>query len=289
MKTVTALLNDGANLEKFDGQVTIVKFGGNAIGSEDAINSLIDDTIKLIEAGVKVVVVHGGGTKVNDALALIGKKTQKVDGLRVTDSETLDIAVSTFTLLNEALVQKFRDRGANAISFSSQSSCPLIAKKMEDKFADGAHVDMGWVGEITGVDTGSMESWLWAGGLPVISPLALDLNGHFYNVNADHAALAVASCLQAQSLVFMTDVSGVLKEITDPSSRIGVATPDEMNALIEDGTISGGMLVKIKSCLSGIKNGIERISILNGFESHSLLNGFVDPQLTGTVIAEKAA
>jgi acetylglutamate kinase len=165
----------------------------------------------------------------------------------------------------------------------------LIAKKMEDKFADGVQVDMGWVGEITGVDTGSMESWLWAGGLPVISPLALDLNGHFYNVNADHAALAVASCLQAQSLVFTTDVSGVLKEITDPSSRIGVATPDEMNALIEDGTISGGMLVKIKSCLSGIKNGIERISILNGFESHSLLNGFVDPQLTGTVIAENAA
>jgi acetylglutamate kinase len=277
------------NLKNFDGQVTIVKFGGNAIGSEDAVNGLIDDTLKLIEAGVKVVVVHGGGTKVNEALSLIGKKTQKVDGLRVTDSETLDIAISTFTLLNEALVQKFRDRGANAISFSSQSSCPLIAKKMEDKFSDGAQVDMGWVGEIVGVDTSSMESWLFAGGLPVISPMALDLNGHFYNVNADHAALAVASCLQAESLIFMTDVSGVLKEVTDPSSRIGVATPDEMNALIEDGAISGGMLVKIKTCLSGIKNGINRISILNGLESHSLLNGFLDPQLTGTVITENAA
>ena len=274
-----------AKLEEFEGQIAIVKFGGNAICDEQTINALIEDTIKLVQAGIKVVVVHGGGNKVTDALAAIGKKTEKVAGLRVTDTETLNVAVQQFTLLNESLVQKFKDRGVNAMSFCTKSTCPLIAEKMENKLVDGKEVDLGWVGKIVGVDARGIESWVWAGWVPIVSPLALGADGNFYNVNADHAAVAVATCLQAQSLVFMTDVSGLLKQMDDPASRVGVATPEEIEALIDEGVISGGMLVKVKSCIDGVRSGIDRISILNGFESRALLNGFTAPHTTGTTIA----
>jgi acetylglutamate kinase len=270
--------------ESLSGQVVVVKFGGSAVLNEHVLDTLIDDTLSLVKQGVKVIVVHGGGTAVNDAVAAAGKKTEKVNGLRVTDSETLAIAVATFVDLNEKLTEKFRAKGGCALGFSSKSANPFLTEKMGPVYKDEKRFDLGWVGEILSIDTRLLESWLYAGWLPIIPPLGLDNEGHYYNINADHAALAIASALQSDALFFLTDVPGVLSSVSDPTSRIKHLTPSAAESYIKSGAISGGMLPKIKSCLAGIKNGVGKIAILNSFDDHSLLNGFNAPEEIGTLI-----
>jgi acetylglutamate kinase len=272
---------DGETLE---GQVVVVKFGGSAVLNEHVLDTLIDDTLSLVNQGVKVIVVHGGGNAVNEAVAAAGKTTEKINGLRVTDSETLAIAVATFVDLNEKLTEKFRAKGGRALGFSSKSANPFITEKLGPVYKDEERFDLGWVGEIVSIDTRLLESWLYADWLPIIPPLGLDNEGHYYNINADHAALAIASALQSDALFFLTDVPGVLESVTDPSSRIKHLTPAAAESYIQSGAISGGMLPKIKSCLAGIKNGVGKIAILNSFEDHSLLNGFNSPEEIGTLI-----
>jgi acetylglutamate kinase len=256
--------------------VVIVKFGGNAIGNEAVLEGLIDDAVAMIKAGIHVVVVHGGGTAVNDALAAIGKETKKLNGLRVTDEETLAIAVKVFGEINNKLTEKFRQKGVSALGFCSQSTLPFQTEKMSE--------ELGFVGEIVDVHSGNIESWMWAGWIPVVSPLGVDGGGQFYNINADHAALALATNLEADGLIFMTDVPGVLKDFKEPKSRIGHVTLASAEALIADGTVSGGMLPKIKSCVKGVQNGIKRIAIINSFEPNALMRGFVKPEEIGTLI-----
>lgn len=273
-------------LNSMDGKVVVVKFGGNAIGNETVFDTLIEDVIELLKMGVKVIVVHGGGTAVNDELAKIGKKTEKFAGLRITDSETLEIAVKVFMTINEMLTEKLRQRGVQSLSFCSNSANPIITKKMYVEDKDGKSVDLGWVGDIVNVESASLESWLWAGWVPIISPIGRDLEGNYYNINADHAALAIAKHLQADGLIFMTDVPGVMQDLNDPKSRIGHLTPSAVQKYIEQGTISGGMLPKIKSCVAGIEGGVDKIAILNSFEPHSLLAGIKAPQEVGTLITK---
>lgn len=257
-------------------EVVVLKFGGNAIGNEVVLDALIDEAVVLIKAGIHVVVVHGGGNAVNDALESIGKETKKIDGLRVTDEETLSIAVKVFSDINNKLTEKFRQRGISALSFCSKSAIPFQTEQMS--------ADLGWVGEIVDVHSKGIDSWMWAGWTPIVSPLGLDSSGQFYNINADHAALALATSLEADGLIFMTDVPGVLKDFKVPQSRIGHVTPSSAQELIDDGTVSGGMLPKIKSCVRGIKNGIRRIAIINSFAPNALVSGFLAPQETGTLI-----
>lgn len=257
-------------------EVVVLKFGGNAIGNESVLDALIDEAVVLIKSGIHVIVVHGGGTAVNDALASIGKETKKIDGLRVTDEETLSIAVKVFSEINKKLTEKFRQRGISALSFCSKSEIPFQTEKMS--------ADLGWVGEIVDVRSKGIESWMWAGWTPIVSPLGIDASEQFYNINADHAALALAISLEADGLIFMTDVPGVLKDFNKPQSRIGHVTPTSAQELIEEGTVSGGMLPKIRSCVMGIKNGIRRIAIINSFAPNALISGFLAPQDTGTLI-----
>ncbi len=146
------------------------------------------------------------------------------------------------------------------------------------------HIDLGWVGEIVAVDAGNLESWMWAGWIPIVAPLGLDCAGHFYNINADHAALALAADLEVDGLIFMTDVPGLLQDAANPGSRIGHVTSNQAQVLIAQGTVSGGMLPKIKSCLNAVNDGINRIAILNSFEPNALLKGFLAPQEIGTLI-----
>ncbi len=257
-------------------EVVVVKFGGNAIGNESVLDALIDEAVVLIKAGIHVIVVHGGGTAVNDALAAIGKETKKIDGLRVTDEETLAVAVKVFTDINNKLTEKFRQRGVSALSFCSKSAIPFQTEKMS--------ADLGWVGEIVDVRDSGIASWMWAGWTAIVSPIGIDSSGQFYNINADHAALALATSLEADGLIFMTDVPGVLKDFNLPQTRIGHVTATSAQELIEDGTVTGGMLPKIKSCVKAIKNGIRRIAIVNSFAPNALVRGFLAPQETGTLI-----
>ncbi|MBU6455597.1 MAG: acetylglutamate kinase [Cyanobacteria bacterium REEB67] len=260
-------------------QVAVVKIGGTAINNIDVLDALIDDAIALSRAGVKVVVVHGGGISVNEALRAVGKETVKVAGLRVTDADTLAIAVDVFTAINEQLAAKFKEKGACAIGFSPATTSPFISKKME---LEGTG-DLGFVGEIVAVDAAQIESWMWAGWIPIVSPIGA-AGRQLYNINADHAALALACQLQADGLYFMTDVPGVLQDVDDKDSRIGHLTSDAAEALIADGTISGGMLPKIRSCLGALKNGIGRIAILDGFACEALVAGYLAPSENGTLI-----
>ncbi|MBS2006916.1 MAG: acetylglutamate kinase [Cyanobacteria bacterium SZAS TMP-1] len=263
-------------LKKSAYQVVVVKFGGNAIGNDAVLEALVDDTIAMVKAGIHVIVVHGGGTAVNDALAAVGKETKKLNGLRVTDEQTLAIAVKVFTDINNTLIEKFRQKGASALGFCSRTAIPFQTQKMSP--------ELGWVGEIVDVNVGSIERWMAAGWIPVVSPLGMDGGGHYYNINADHAALALATSLDADGLIFMTDVPGVLKDFNVPHSRIGHVTPRSAQKLIAQGTVTGGMLPKIKSCVEGINSGISRIAIINSFEPNALIKGFVAPQETGTLI-----
>jgi acetylglutamate kinase len=265
-------------------QTVVVKFGGNAIGNEKVLDSLIDDTIALTQAGIEVIVVHGGGTAVNDALAAVGKKTEKINGLRVTDCQTLTIAVKVFTDINNYIAEKFRQKGASALGFCAKSAVPFETKKMVSKDESGSVINLGWVGEIVEVKANSIERWMSAGWIPIVSPLGVDDAGQFYNINADHAALALATSLEVDGLIFMTDVPGVLKDFQDPTSKIGHVTPQTADTLIAQGTVKGGMLPKIKSCVNAVNSGISRISILNSFEPNALLKGFVAPQEIGTLI-----
>jgi acetylglutamate kinase len=271
-------------LKSRTGQIVVVKFGGNAIMNDEAVNSLIDDVIALVKLGVHIIVVHGGGTAVSEALTASGKKTEKVNGLRVTDSETLEVAVKVFSQLNESVTEKFQQRGASALSFCAKSAIPIYSEKMSPVQTATARVDLGWVGEVVGVEAGLLESWIYSGWIPVISPLGVDASGHFYNINADQVALAVAKGMKVDQLIFLTDVPGVMKDPADISSVIPCLKPSEAESLIKDGTISGGMLPKIKSCLSGLEAGVDRIVILNSFAPYALLKGILAPEEIGTLI-----
>jgi len=268
-------------------QVAVVKFGGNAITNEAVLDGLINDTVALIKAGIKVIVVHGGGTMVNDALKAIGKSTTKINGLRVTDAETLELAVDVFSAINKKLCNKFHEKGISALGFCSPSSIPFMTKKMVMEDSESGPVDLGWVGEITDVKSSTLERWMYNGWLPIVSPLGIDESGHFYNINADHAALALATNMQVDGLVFMTDVPGVLENFENVESCIGHVTPQTAHELIAQGKIVGGMLPKVKSCIAGVNSGINRIAILNSFEQNALLNGFVAPQSIGTLITQE--
>lgn len=279
-----ALPNSTFGLSTDGDPIVVVKFGGNAIMNSKVLDQLIEDTCSLINQGVRVVLVHGGGTAVNDALKAVGKETKKVGGLRVTDDQTLAIAVDVFTGINEKLTDKFLAKGAQALSFCSKSINPFVSKKMEFEDPQGNEVDLGWVGEIVDIDSTKLDRWLWAGWMPVISPFGKDESGQLYNLNADHAALAVATYLNADALIFLTDVPGVLRDVQDPSTRISHLTPAQAQICLEEGTISGGMLPKIKSCLKCLDNGVEKIAILNSFSPHALLKGFSAPDRYGTVL-----
>ncbi|HNB23003.1 MAG TPA: acetylglutamate kinase [Candidatus Melainabacteria bacterium] len=278
-----ALPNSTFGLSTDGDPIVVVKFGGNAIMNPKVLDQLIEDTCALINQGVRVVLVHGGGTAVNDALKAVGKETKKVGGLRVTDDQTLSIAVDVFSSINEKLTDKFLAKGAQALSFCSKTINPFVSKKMEFQDTSGS-VDLGWVGEIVDVDVTKLDRWLWAGWMPVISPFGMDGNGQLYNLNADHAALAVATYLNADALIFLTDVPGVLRDVQDPTTRISHLTPAQAQVCVEEGTISGGMLPKIKSCLKCLDNGVEKIAILNSFAPHALLKGFSAPDQYGTVL-----
>jgi acetylglutamate kinase len=271
------------------GKIIVIKFGGNAVGNDKVIDRLIEETIALQNEGAHVIVVHGGGTAVNEALSAIGKKTEKVNGLRITDEETLDVAVETFTRLNEGLTDKFHDKGACSLGFCVKSTNPFLTKKMAPVERLGLKIDLGWVGEIVGVDVGLLESWLWAGWLPVVAPLGMDDDKHYYNINADHAALAIATAVQADALVFLTDVPGVLTDLNDPSSRLELLTPEAVQSCIDEGIVSGGMLPKLKSCLAAITAGVEQIAIINSFEPQDLGHALSTNACCGTIITKSAA
>jgi len=253
-------------IQKFNRKVIVVKYGGSAMTDENLKRNVIKDVTLLKLVGFKPILVHGGGKDISAWISKVGKTPEFVNGLRVTDSETMEIAEMVLGKVNKSLVSLVSELGVKAVGISGKDGGLLTVKK---KYADGA--DIGYVGEITKVETKILEDLLEKDFLPIIAPIGLDENFETYNINADDAACAIAKAMNADKLAFLTDIEGVYKNPSDPETFINRLTVAEADKLISEGYIGGGMLPKLNNCTDAIMNGVNRVHILDGRKPHSLL------------------
>ena len=268
-------------IQKYTGKVLVVKYGGNAMTNEKLKNSVMRDVILLSLTGVKVVLVHGGGPEITDMLARVGKETQFVDGLRVTDKETVEIAQMVLSgKINKSLVNLIHNMGGKALGLSGVDGHMIEAAVKDER--------LGYVGKITNVNVQPILDVLENGYIPVISTIGCDNDGNIYNINADTAAAKIAGELHAEALISMTDISGILRDKDDPSTLIPWITVEEAPKLIEQGIISGGMLPKVECCVNAINWGVRRVFIIDGRVSHSILIEMLTNEGIGTCFLREA-
>jgi acetylglutamate kinase len=253
-------------IRKYNRKVIVVKYGGSAMSDEELKKNVIKDVTLLKLVGFKPIVVHGGGKDISAWVNKTGKEAKFINGLRVTDAETMEIAEMVLGKVNKSLVAMVQELGVKAVGISGKDGGLL---RVEKKYADGQ--DIGYVGNITGVNTKILEALLENDFLPIVSPIGLDDNFETYNINADDAACAIAKAMHADKLAFLTDIEGVYKDPDDKSTFISRLSVSEANKLISDGCIGGGMLPKLNNCTDAIVNGVNRVHILDGRKPHTLL------------------
>ena len=263
-------------IQKYSGKIIVIKFGGNAMISEDLCGAVMGDITLLTQIGIRVVLVHGGGPEISDMLRRVDKKSEFVNGLRVTDAETMEIAQMVLCgKINKNLVSKFHLHGGRAIGL-----CGVDGHMIEVEPKDPA---LGYVGEVTKVNPQVVLDALDAGYIPVISTIGCDAQGNTFNVNADTAAAAIAAALGAESLIALTDIAGILRDKDDDSTLISRIYLDEAPSLVEDGIISGGMIPKVECSCEAIRNGVRRVFIIDGRVKHSILIELLTDEGMGTM------
>ncbi len=268
-------------IQKYTGKIVVVKYGGNAMIDEKLKNSVMRDIILLSLVGVKVVLVHGGGPEITDMLSKIGKETQFVDGLRVTDKETVEVAQMVLSgKINKSLVNLIGNMGGRAIGLSGVDGHMIEAATKDER--------LGYVGSITKVDVQPILDVIEKGYIPVISTIGCDKDGNIYNINADTAAAKIAGELGAEALISMTDICGILRDKNDPATLIPWITVEEAPKLIEQGIISGGMIPKVECCVNAIKWGVHRVFIIDGRVSHSILIEMLTNEGIGTMFLRES-
>lgn len=275
---VSKLANTGG-AGSLTNELIVIKIGGSTLKSEKAMIGLLTEVAILSESGAKLVLVHGGGPAISEALNAAGDQPHFVEGLRVTDDKVLGIAQTVLDDLNAKLVCNLKKLGINATSINSETQDVLTASKKFIHCSSGANLDIGWVGEITGVDGENLNSIL-KDSLPVVASLAKDQSGQLFNVNADNVAMAIAVALGADKLVYITDVPGIMMD----KNVIPKVMLDEVSVLIDSGIISGGMIPKVRSCVAGIKKGIGSILIGSAEAEGDLLAAIMKPGSSGTLI-----
>ena len=253
-------------IQKFNRKVIVVKYGGSAMADEELKRNVIKDVTLLKLVGFKPIVVHGGGKDISNWVKKVGKEAEFINGLRVTDAETMEIAEMVLSKVNKSLVSMVEELGVHGIGISGKDGGLL---KVEKKYSNGQ--DIGFVGEITSVNTKILEDLLEKDFLPIVAPIGLDDNFVTYNINADDAACAIAKAMGADKLAFLTDIEGVYQDPSDPSTFVSRLTVSEANEMVEKGYIGGGMLPKLKNCTDAIEAGVNRVHILDGRKMHSLL------------------
>ncbi|MBQ7953381.1 MAG: acetylglutamate kinase [Clostridia bacterium] len=263
-------------IQKYSNKILVIKYGGNAMINEELKAAVMGDIVLLSLIGVKVVLVHGGGPEISEMLNKIGKKSEFVNGLRVTDKETVDIVQMVLAgKVNKSLVNYIQNIGGKAIGL-----CGTDGHMIEAEMKDPA---LGYVGEITDIDTTPILDVLDKGYIPVISTIGCDKDGNIYNINADTAAAKIAGKLQAESFISMTDIRGLLRDKDDEDTVIPVVNVSEAPQLIHEGIISGGMIPKIECCIEAIRQGVGQVFIIDGRVPHSILIEVLTDEGIGTM------
>lgn len=258
------LVNALPYIQEYTGKVVVVKYGGNAMINEELKDSVMRDIVLLSLIGVKVVLVHGGGPEITDMLTKIGKESKFVDGLRVTDKETVDVVQMVLAgKINKSLVNLIQNKGGTAMGLSGLDGHMIEARVKDEKW--------GYVGEITNVNVKPIHDVLEKNYIPVVSTIGCDGDGNVYNINADTAAAKIAGELGAEALISMTDISGILRDKNDPDTLIPVIKVSEAPELVKDGTINGGMIPKVECCINAIEWGVRKVFIIDGRVPHAIL------------------
>ena len=267
-------------IQKYYDKVIVVKYGGNAMTSEELKNAVIGDILLLSLIGIKVVLVHGGGPEISDMLKRVGKQSEFVNGLRVTDEETVKIVQMVLAgSINKSLVNLIQNKGGKAIGLSGMDG-HLIEARMRDP-------ELGYVGEITGVNVQPLLDMLDRGYIPVVSTLGCDSEGNVYNINADTAAARIAGALHAECLISMTDICGILRDKDDPATLIPEIGVNEAPELVRQGIINGGMIPKVECCINAIEWGVQKVFILDGRIPHAILIETLTDEGLGTMFVKR--
>jgi acetylglutamate kinase len=263
-------------IQRYNGKIIVVKYGGNAMINEDLKRNVMKDIVMLSLIGIKVVLVHGGGPEISQTLAKMGKKTEFVDGLRVTDAETAEVVQMVLAgKINKTLVAQLVNIGGKAIGLCGMDGGLIEAKVLDER--------LGYVGEITNINTQPILDLLDMGYIPVISTVGYDREGHVYNINADTAAARIAGTLKAESMISMTDTVGLLTDKDDPHTLIPKVNVSEAPQLVREGIISGGMIPKVECCIEAIRRGVKKVFIIDGRVPHAILIEVLTDEGVGTM------
>lgn len=279
LKKAEVLIEALPYIQQFNRKIIVVKYGGSAMSNEELQKNVIEDVVLLKLVGFKPIIVHGGGKEISSWVKKVGKESEFVNGLRVTDAETMEIAEMVLNKVNKRLVNMVGELGVNAVGISGKDGGLL---NVEKKYSDGQ--DIGFVGDVKNVNPKILYDLLEKDFLPIVAPIGYGDDFATYNINADDAACAIAKAVGADKLVFLTDVEGLYRDFNDKSTFIQKITASDANALIDSGLIGGGMLPKLNNCTGAITNGVNRVHILDGRIPHCLLLEIFTKDGVGTMI-----
>lgn len=264
-------------IKRYTGKTVVVKYGGNAMINEDLKQQVMEDIVLLWLIGIKVVLVHGGGPEINEMMQKLGKEAVFVDGLRVTDKDTVDIVQMVLAgKVNKTLVNLLEKKGGKAIGISGMDGRLIEAEVKDER--------LGYVGNIRKINIAPVNDLLQKGYIPVISTLGCDREGNTYNINGDTAAAHIAGALEAERLIMMTDIAGILRDKDNPSTLIPEVKVSEAKGLYDEGVISGGMIPKVECCIEAIEHGVNNVIIMDGRVPHSILMELLTDEGAGTMV-----
>ena len=266
-------------IQRFNRKIIVVKYGGSAMIDEELQQNVIKDVTLLKLTGFKPIIVHGGGKEISRWVGKVGMEPKFINGLRVTDEDTMEVAEMVLNIVNKNLVRMVEELGVRAIGISGKDGALL---KVEKKYSNGE--DIGFVGDIKSVNADILFDLLEKDFLPIVCPIGLDDDYNTYNINADDAAYAIAKAVHAEKLAFLSDIDGVYRDFEDKTSLVSHLTVDEARELIESGGITGGMIPKLQNCIGAIENGVSRVHILDGRIPHCLLLEIFTKKGIGTAI-----
>ena len=274
-KTAEVLIEALPYIRHFYDRQIVIKYGGAAMEDDTLIHSVMQDIVLMKYVGIRPIIVHGGGPRITTWMDKIGKVPEFVQGLRVTDAETIEIAEMVLGSINKEIVSRLNQHGGKAIGLSGKDANLVLAEKQETRITDEngqeIDVDLGFVGKIIGINTESVTALDKAGYIPVITPIGVGVDGQTYNINADTMAGEIASAFQAEKLIMLTDTRGILRDLSDEASLMPTIRMREVDEFIKEGCIAGGMLPKVEACTTALIGGVYKTHIIDGRIPHSLL------------------